>query len=199
MSRHIHRKIPGLAILFALCCATLPDSGRGGGVLAAAGGTSAITEYEAKAGFLVLFGLYTQWPEERFATANSPLVIGVFGEDPFNGALQKIVARQQGLARPMEVRRVSTVAEASRCHVVFVSNAEEAHEAERFAALNGQAILLVGESPETIEHGGAIALKVVEKRVRFEASWPALQKAHLKAASGMLASALRVHGKEGGP
>lgn len=184
----------GIVSFFILAVAD--GSGQSG---AATGVRNAITEYEAKAGFLVLFGLYTEWPQERFSSATSPIIVGIFGEDPFNGALQKIAARQQGLPRPIEVRRVDTVVEAARCHMVFVSSVERAHEAEWFAGLADLPVLMVGETSESLECGAAIAFSVIDRRVRFEASWPALQRAKLKASSGMLASAVRVLGKEVAP
>lgn len=165
-------------------------------VMAADRPVQAPTEYETKAGFLVLFALHTTWQEERFSSPTAPLVIGVYGEDPFNGALEKVISRQVGLPRPMEVRRVKTVSEAMKCHVVFVPVDEQAMEAERYQSLKDESVLLVGESAGTIEAGGALVFKVVDKKVRYEASWLAFQRARLRASSGLFAAALRVHGKE---
>ena len=48
-------------------------------------------EYQVKAAFLYNFTKFVEWPEQSFAGTNSPLLIGVFGKDPFGGELQSAV------------------------------------------------------------------------------------------------------------
>src|SRR5205814_5844176 len=43
------------------------------------------SEYQMKAAYLYNFGKFIDWPPETLPANNSPLVIGVLGNDPFEG------------------------------------------------------------------------------------------------------------------
>jgi YfiR/HmsC-like len=47
-------------------------------------------EYQVKAAFLFNFAKFVEWPSEAFSDANAPLVITVFGDDPFSGSLEAV-------------------------------------------------------------------------------------------------------------
>src|ERR1700744_2916631 len=48
-------------------------------------------EYQLKAAFLYNFAQFTDWPENAFADTNAPIVIGIFGSDPFGPALPETI------------------------------------------------------------------------------------------------------------
>src|SRR6185503_1059334 len=61
------------------------------GLPAGARGQEAVpSEYQMKAAFLYNFAKYVDWPASALPE-HAPLVIGVFGEDPFGGALEEIL------------------------------------------------------------------------------------------------------------
>lgn len=154
-------------------------------------------EYNVKAGYLLLFAEHTSWPTNAAATSPTPIVIGVLGSDPFQGALERTARRQTG-SRPFEVRSVANEVEAAQCHVVFISKAEKANEARWLAALRDKPILTVGESGQTLALGGVVEfveLAKREKRLRFEVSRTAITQAGLKLDSRMLSSARQVYDK----
>src|SRR5437660_11311395 len=70
-------KLPGILLtgLWVLCCPAeeTPDL--------------AAIESRVKAGFLYNFAKLTEWPTNSFAAADSPIVIGVLGNDPFGAIL----------------------------------------------------------------------------------------------------------------
>ena len=49
------------------------------------------TEYQLKAAYLYHFAQFVDWPPSAFAETNSPLIIGVLGENPFGNDLQHVV------------------------------------------------------------------------------------------------------------
>ena len=55
----------------------------GSRVRAQAGAPSA---YQVEAAFLYNFGKFVRWPAGDFNRRNAPLVIGVFGDNPFHGS-----------------------------------------------------------------------------------------------------------------
>lgn len=149
-------------------------------------------EYEVKAGFLTTFTQYTTWPADCFTNSNAPILIGVLGENPFGAALEMTARAQQG-GRPLQVRPVRTAEEAAQCHVVFISKAESRNEAAWLEALKDKPVLTIGESGQTLTRGGVLEFVIENKRVRYEASWPAMARAGLKIGAPMLASARKVH------
>lgn len=153
---------------------------------------TAASEYEIKAGFLMAFTRYAFWPTNAVASTNSPIILGVLGKDPF-GEILDITARKERGPHPLQVRRVSTVEEAEKCHVVFIGQSESGNEAGWLEALRDKAILTIGESGRTIERGGVLEFVIVDKRVRYEASWPAMERAGLRLGAPMLASARKVY------
>ena len=153
---------------------------------------SAARDYEVKAGFLVKFTQYTTWPSNTFDSSNAPVVIGVLGGEPLFKQLER-EARGVAGARPVAVRRVSTVEEATRCQVVFIGEAESRNEAEWFEALKGKPILTVGEADQTIAHGAVLCFVIKDKTIRFEADLAASAENQLELNERMLAVASKVH------
>jgi len=58
---------------------------------AQAGDASDSSEYLIKAGFIYNFAKFVEWPSAAFSQADSPIVIGVLGTDPFGGVLDHLV------------------------------------------------------------------------------------------------------------
>src|SRR5258708_6944483 len=51
-------------------------------------------EYDLKAAFLFNFVQFVEWPPEAFPATDSPIIIGILGEDPFGTSLDQIVANE---------------------------------------------------------------------------------------------------------
>src|SRR5664279_2589147 len=83
------------------------------------------TEYQIKAAFLFNFAKFVEWPPEAFADANSPLVIGVLGENPFGDDLERTIRGKTINNRPLVIKEFRSPAEATNCHVLFISTSEK--------------------------------------------------------------------------
>ncbi|MDB5049538.1 MAG: hypothetical protein JWO30_2609 [Fibrobacteres bacterium] len=155
-------------------------------------------EYNVKAGYLLLFIRYVTWPDTTFASPQSFIIVGVLGRDPFGKVLEETFADAAGMTgRKTEIRRVSDVAGAMGCHVVFISDFESGHTAEWLAALRDKPILTVTETEEGADAGSIINFIKEGNRVRFEVNLMAAHRVGLKIASPVLVSARNV-GKQGG-
>lgn len=130
---------------------------------------SAQREYNVKAVSLYAFGRYVTWPDTAFASATSPLVVGVFGGNPFGDALERIAAKKTLNGRPIEIKELATPEELAGCHIVFVPRTV-APEAEQqvIQAAHAKPVLLVGESPGFAERGGVINFFQSGANIRFE-------------------------------
>lgn len=144
-----------------------------------------------KAAYLYRFTGYVEWPPAAFASPTSPLVIGVAGNDTVAAELGRMMAGRTGMARPVQVRRLAPGDTLQGLHVLFVAGSgstlgEWAHKAD------GLPVLVVGDSPDGLEQGVALNFVVADRRLRFEASRRAFDRAGLKASAHLLALATRV-------
>jgi hypothetical protein len=147
------------------------------------------TEYQVKAAFLEKFGKFVEWPDTAFADAGSPLVIGVFDENPFRDDLEKLAAKDTINGHAIVVRQIKSPADLKGCHVVFIPASVKAREREVLAAVNGLGILTVSETDDFIQAGGMINFVIENSRIRFEINDAAARRAGLKISSKLLALA----------
>src|SRR5687768_16175945 len=99
------------------------------------------SEYQLKAAFIFNFAKFVQWPAEAFASLNSPLLIGVFGENPFGRDLEQAVSGKVVNNHPIAVKPCRALDEAKKCHVLFFSASEKANLRDIFQALAGAHVL----------------------------------------------------------
>lgn len=157
----------------------------------------AASEYSIKAGYLLLFTRYVQWPAQAFANEGEPINICILGDDPFGAVLDRTVAGQRSQNRPLRVHRLESTENADRCHVAFISARESDNEAQWLSDLAGRPILTIGENTTALDSGCVLTFVSEQdrgqSRIRFDASFPAMRAASLKISSQMLVAARKVH------
>lgn len=151
--------------------------------LAAAQAT--LTEAQAKAGFVLNFARYVDWPASAFASREAPLVACLVERDLLGPALSALEGRViQG--RPLKVRRNVLADDLRGCHLVFIGETEERRIVPILRALVSQPVLTVSDAERFIDLGGAIGFVVADDRLQFEINRTALEQAQLKAGAGLL-------------
>lgn len=115
-----------------------------------------VDPYQLKAVFLFNFTQFTEWPEEAFPSDSTPIIMGILGEDPFGGALDRIVENEVVNNRRLEVKKFQRVDEIDRCHLLFICDSESANIDKILKKLSGKHILTVGDSENFAEKGGVI-------------------------------------------
>lgn len=160
-----------------------------------AGGEPALTEYQVKALFLLNFAKYVDWPQEAFAQTNSPIVIGLYGEDKFGGALKATVEGKTVLGRPIVVRPIAKSDDAGKHHILFISNSDKKDQVEILAKVKTLPLLTVGEREQFLELGGIINFLMKDGKVRLEVDLEAARQANLRISSRLLNVADVVKGK----
>lgn len=164
---------------------------------AIAANASTAPEYSIKAGYILLFTRYVEWPKAAFASADAPITICVLGADPFGAVLDQTIAGQQSQRRPLSVRRIPDVQAAQDCHVLFLGGATLEQTKQWLGELAGQPVLTIAEDTNALGYGAALCFvhEVAggQARIRFEASLPSMQRAGLSASSQMLVAARKVH------
>ncbi|HEY1786595.1 MAG TPA: YfiR family protein [Verrucomicrobiae bacterium] len=155
---------------------------RGGFALAQNGGFS---EYQVKAAFLYNFGKFVEWPTNDFASTNSPLVIGVYGENPFGNDLASVVQGRNIDGHPVVTRTVS-LNDLKGCQIVFIASSEQKNVGQILGALNGAGVLTVTENMSPFQSGVMINFILQDDRIRFEINNTAAEKVGLKLSSKLL-------------
>ena len=151
------------------------------------------TEQQVKAAFLYRFAGYVEWPESAFAQPDSPVVIGVLGDDALAAAVDQAVAGRTVNGRRIAARRLKPGDATSGIHILFVGRSERARLGQIVQTASPQSVLVVTESDGALAQGSVINFVVAERRVRFEISLPSAERSKLKLSSRLLAVAAQVH------
>jgi len=163
-------------------------------------------EYQVKAAFLYNFIKFVDWPKEKTADPNAPLIIGILGKDPFGDAFEPLrdkekkvlIQRFQGFAeleKSGEKKKDQPHPKQdaiSKCHLLFVCTSESERLADILKSVKNSSILTVADTPNFLEAGGIINFVTEEKKIRFEINVTAAEKAKLKIRSQLLRLAKKV-------
>jgi hypothetical protein len=152
-------------------------------------------EYRLKAAFLYNFTKFVDWPEQAFAAADSPLVIGVFRTNPFGSELEGAVRGRKINGRRIVVRQVSSAAAARQTHILFVGAAQDSRLEELKDALKGSPVLTVGESQAFEKQSGMITFKIQNDSLRFTIHKEPAQRVGLKISAQLQKLAAKPGGK----
>ena len=148
------------------------------------------SEYQLKAAFLFNFAKFVEWPPEAFANSTSPIVIGILGEDPFGGDLERTVRDKKVNNRPFVIKELRSPAEATNCHIIFISASEKKRLPEVLSGLSGTNVLTVSETADFTASGGMINFVEENNKIRFQINDVAAKKANLKVSSKLLSLAV---------
>ncbi len=174
------RAIPILALFSAMLLALSSSRAQ----------TSPPSEYQLKAAFLFNFAKFVEWPAEAFAEANSPFIIGILGDSPFGNELAQTVGGKKINEHPITLQTFRVAAEATNCHLLFISTSEQKRLPEIFPRIRGIPILTVGETERFIEAGGLINFVSENNKIRFQINDDAAKVARLKISSKLLSLAV---------
>ncbi len=147
-------------------------------------------EADIKAAFLYHFGAYVDWPPGTFGGAGDPLVIGVTDAEVLE-PLVEIVRTRTIRNRPLSVKRIRSIDDLSRVHMLYVSDKTDPDSAAAYLrSVRGQPVLTVTDSAYT---GNAVLTFVIDQdRVRFDVSLPLAESSDLRVSARLLSVARRV-------
>lgn len=147
------------------------------------------SEYQIKAAFLFNFAKFVEWPPASFADENAPLVIGILGDNPFSGDLDRIIQNKTINGHPLAIKQFHSPVEARNCQMLFISASEKKRLTEIFEGLRGTSVLTVSETDSFTEAGGMINFIFENKKIRFQINDEAAKSARLKISSKLLSLA----------
>lgn len=142
-----------------------------------------LAEDNVKAGLILNFAKYAEWPSAVMAGDN--LRICALGNQPLSGKLAQIHGRQvQG--REIQVRASARLDELRDCHVLYVPAGEQQRLDTMLRTLSQAPVLTVSDIDGFAQAGGIIGLKLRAGRVRFDINLAVARKAGLALSSQLL-------------
>jgi YfiR/HmsC-like len=148
------------------------------------------SEYQVKAAFLYNFGKFVSWPPRDFASKTAPLVIGVLGDNPFHDDLEHMIAGKNIGGHPVVFQAITTLTNANKCHILFISVSAQKDTPDIFAALHGANVLTVTENMAHFAGSGFVINFVMEQdKIRFEINDTAATQAGLTISSKLMSLA----------
>ncbi len=176
---------------FAVLCLAV------GATFAAAPGnvTAAPSEYQLKAVFLFNFAQFVEWPQDTFATADAPLVIGVVGVDPFGSYLDEVVQGEQVKGRALAVRRFRKIEDARDVHILFLGEGGAAGRRDELPpSLTERHVLTVSNAAAT--SGAIVQFVDASSRIRLRIDATRAEQSGLTISSKLLRAAEIVNSAE---
>jgi hypothetical protein len=151
------------------------------------------TEYQIKAAFLYNFAKFVRWPSQTLAQPDSPIVIGVLGDNVFGDDLEHTIHDKTFNNHPFQFKEFHSVTDATNCQILFISTSEQERLPKILNGLRGTGVLTVSEMDHFIEAGGMIKFVIEENRVRFQINNEAAVKEGLTISPKLLSLAITNH------
>jgi hypothetical protein len=154
-------------------------------------------EYEIKAGLLYNFARFVEWPADAFRGDGDELRFEVVGHDPFDGALDRLVA-----GKTIHTHRIVTLYSTGEStqlhgHVVFIAESEKRHLANLLTVVRQKPVLTVSDMDGFAQGGGVIGLMSRDDSIRFVINRAAATDARLHVSSRLLSLAALVERQTG--
>ena len=146
-----------------------------------------------EAAYLFKFGAYISWPAQAFPAQDSPLVIGVAGDDGMADELATLVANRNVNGRSLEIRHVRAGQSTAGIHLLFVAAGTPQGQSLLDAA-RGNYTVAITEGADGLERGADMCFVLVNDRVRFDISLDTAQLSGVRVSSQLLSVADKVTG-----
>jgi hypothetical protein len=123
------------------------------------------TRAKFKSMYILNFTKYTEWPADY---KQGDFIIGVVNDEDLAKNLEEIAKTKKVNSQNIVVKRISSVSEVSKCHLIYISG-KSASEVDPYAAKAKQYnCLIVTESTGTLNSLAAINFVVVGTQLKYE-------------------------------
>jgi hypothetical protein len=153
-------------------------------------------EEDLKAALILSFVRFTEWPSP--ATPDTPLVIGVYGQEELLHSLQQLAQGKTVQGRVIQVRGIRIAADVKQCQLIHFGSQSGKPVEEHLLVAREWNVLTVGESDRFLSSGGVIHVFQQDGRFQFEVHMGALDKTKLSISSKLLRLGYVVKSAAGG-
>lgn len=155
------------------------------------------TENTVKTAYIYNFAKLVEWPESAFERQDTPLILGLLGEDTMTRSLSAL-ENKMVRGRPISIKQLPSLNAANQCHILYIA-ANQPHPLETILSVFRDLPCLTISSMEGFaRRGGMINFIYINQKIRFEINLGATRIADLKVSSRLLKIAAIVGEKSGG-
>jgi len=150
-------------------------------------GERAMPERKTRAAYLYRFAAFVEWPAAAFARPDSPLMIGIGGDDALAALVEQSVSRRSVRGHPLEVRRLGPGADVRALHILYVTGLDAP---PLLAQARGRPVLTVCDMPaEPLAEADGCVVDFVQvgEHLRFHVAREEAATAGLRISARMLA------------
>ena len=149
------------------------------------------SEDAVKAAFLYRFADFVNWPS---APDSTDFTIAVLDDEALAAQLQLLLRNRLVKGKPAQVRLIESPRQLTGGQILYIGRAYPGGVHRVMEALGERPILVVSDEDNGLSEGAMINFLLVDRRVRFEVSLAAADRARLQVSSELLSVALRVQG-----
>jgi hypothetical protein len=161
--------------------------------LAQAPGAEHPREALVKAAFLHKFFSFVEWPPGTFPRPDTPVKIGVIGDDEVWQDLLELSRDRTRDGRPVTPVRLMPGESLAGVNILYVRSSSPAKMAELLASVP-EGVLTVADADSAFPKGGVVSFFVEDGRVRFGVSLQAAARQRLRLSSRLLSVARKIQG-----
>lgn len=144
------------------------------------------SEAEIKAVFIFNFLQFVEWPKDVMERTEGEYRIGLVGEDPFDGLLDRIVAGERLNNRAIKVIPFEERDPGLFCHVFFISRGEAGRLPTLQRKFRGNPALTVSDIPGFADRGGMVELVKRENKIQLRINLEAVKAENITISSRLL-------------
>jgi hypothetical protein len=148
------------------------------------------SEFNTEAAFLCNLGRFVEWPSNTFTSTNAPMLIGIYGKNPFNDELADL-ARDKSINGHKIIARKVSFNELQKCQILFIGQTSESDLNTILRKVDGAGVLTVTDNIDPFHSGVMINFTTRDDHVRFEINDKAAERVGLKISSKLLNLAIK--------
>lgn len=149
-----------------------------------------------KAAFLHKFASFVEWPAGAFPRPDTPLRIGILGDDQVLRDLSELARDRDRDGRHVQVTRLANGDSLAGFHILYLKAASPARITDLLAGVP-EGTLTVADSDGAHPRGSVLSFYLEEGRVRFGVSLDAAARQKLRLSPRLVAIARQVQGRAG--
>lgn len=157
-------------------------------------------EYTLKAVCLYNFTQFIRWPDLHDLHRSDPIIIGVVGHSPIEGAIEELqILLQKSNKKNISVVHHGTYSDGvdlSGSHLLFISSSEKKNMRSIITSLKDAPVLTVSDADGFLEAGGMISLVLQKNKVRWEINRKTIDLAGLHISAKLLQLAIRIENNQ---
>ena len=146
-----------------------------------------------KAAFLHKFASFVEWPPGAFARPDTPLRIGILGDDLVWRDLNELARDRDRDGRPVVVTRLGANDPLAGFHILYLKASSPGRITDLLANVP-EGTLTVADSDGAHPHGAVLSFFLDDGRVRFGVSLEAANRQKLRLSSRLITIARQMQG-----